>query len=503
MTSFLHQGYMIFDGPDLTTSEMAVITGFTNRPRTHWPPPAERRFRGFTEPMRADTSLRAPCSPGRDADLTGGMLAIRPGNVGGIVQVGAAKAAIAGLLALAFAADGPIHLSRVPDSSDWTESLENLRRLGCSICLDRSRGLLGLDHPACLVGQHSASRPMQSRALLPLTGLLARAGHLRLPLPGGCNIGPRPLNLHIRVLRQFGIDLKICPAALEVRCTRRAKPQAVVLSGRSVGESQQALMTALTTPGEWPIMHLADSPETRFLVEAFTRLGIGRRLGRHSAVVFGGTRISKGSSIEVPSDPIEAGNWAILGGLSYDGVYLPCSKDPDLARLLSKLASVGLLIDRGTDLLRVRRGNTTPRLGVVSTREGIHTDYHSALMALATTGSSWTLFRDDVFPGRVAMVREIAHSTHRSELLRIGQCLLPCRWRSWRLIGPAVLAARDFWIPDIRTGFGQVLLGLLAQEPFRLHGIHVVRRGFPRIELNLQSLGQYVTSPPAPLLVER
>ena len=457
---------------------------------------------------RTDLRLRNTStwpSPDRGADLRNETLTICPHTVGGIVRVGAAKAAIPGLLALAFASDEPIHMSRMPESSDWTESLEVLRRLGCTIRVDRAEGYLGLEHPASFVESEGVSQPMQSRALLPLTGLLATAGHICLPLPGGCNIGPRPLDLHKKVLRHFGIEMNICSGAIATECVRKTKPHTVVLSGRSVGESLQALVTALGTPGAWPIVHLANAPETRFLVDVLTRLGIARRVNRHSAVVLGGARIPRGIRVDVPSDPIETGNWAILGGLSLDGVYLPSSQDPDLARLLSVLARAGLLIERETDLFCVRRGDTSPKpsLGFVSTQMGVHTDYHSALMAFATTASSWSLFRDHVFPERVSIVREIALSTRQPESLRVGHCLLPRRWRSWRLIWPTVLAARDFRIPDIRTGFAQLLLGLLAQEPFRLHGVDLIRRGFPRLNSNLQALGQHVVSSPAAGVSER
>lgn len=400
-------------------------------------------------------------------------------RLSGEVTIHGAKNSVLPILAATVLAPGVSVIHNCPDLSDVTASLNILEHLGCQTCregdtvtVDASR-LERCDVPDELM------REMRSSVIF-LGAVLARAGCADMNLPGGCELGPRPIDLHLSAMRALGAEIGEGPGGLH--CTApRLTGREISLSLPSVGATENIMLCACGAQGTTTIVNAAREPEIADLQDFLNALGAKVRGAGSSTILIEGGRALHGGEHTVIGDRIVAATYlaaaaAAGGDVSVRGVDW---------RHLSTVTSV--LREAGCD---VRSGKGSVRLTCAAPLRGVRpihtapypgfpTDAQAPLMAALASAAGTTVFVENMFESRYRHVDEL---TRMGADIRVeGRVAVVCGVP--RLHGSAVRAA------DLRGGAALAVAALGAEGNSVLTGLHHIDRGYARLEEDLRALG--------------
>lgn len=404
----------------------------------------------------------------------------------GTVPVSGAKNAALPIMAAALLADGAVELENVPQVADVATQARVLAALGMRV--ERVGGhrlrLWTITHrpyaaPARLVHRMRAS-------FCVLGPLLARRGRARVPLPGGCRIGPRPVDLHLRGLAALGADVQIVSGCVVARC-RRLHGARVDMSGAcgpTVTGTANVLCAAVLAQGETLITGAACEPEIVDLGRFLNSLGARiEGLGTCRVRVSGVDGLGGGGHTLIP-DRIEAGTLLLAGTISAGTVHVRGCRAEHLGAVLDALEAVGAEISSDAEGV-CASGPLRPRAVALRARPypGLPTDLQPLFTALLTIGRGRSLVRDEVFCERWG---------HLAGLRCMGACfdVVP---GGVAIQGVTRLRGADVAATDIRGGAALVLAGLGATGKTRVEGAGYLDRGYERLEAKLAGLGAAVT----------
>ena len=399
-------------------------------------------------------------------------------RLSGEVTIHGAKNSVLPILAATVLAPGVSVIHNCPDLSDVTASLNILEHLGCQTCregdtvtVDASR-LERCDVPDELM------REMRSSVIF-LGAVLARAGCADMNLPGGCELGPRPIDLHLSAMRALGAEIGEGPGGLH--CTApRLTGREISLSLPSVGATENIMLCACGAQGTTIIVNAAREPEIVDLQDFLNALGAKVRGAGSSTILIEGGRALHGGEHTVIGDRIVAATYlaaaaAAGGDVSARGVDW---------RHLSTVTSV--LREAGCD---VRSGKGSVRLTCAAPLRGVRpihtapypgfpTDAQAPLMAALSSAAGTTVFVENMFESRYRHVDEL---TRMGADIRVeGRVAVVCGVP--RLHGSAVRAA------DLRGGAALAVAALGAEGDSVLTGLHHIDRGYARLEDDLRAL---------------
>ncbi|MGL5827203.1 MAG: hypothetical protein ACRCYU_20665 [Nocardioides sp.] len=380
----------------------------------------------------------------------------------GTVVVTGSKACVPPLLGLEILNGAAPKVVNAPESSDLTEALRIL-----TLCAPGAISSRLPDHQRCSDPASLYKRPMRSRAILPLTGLLAhRLGRVTLPLPGGCRIGERRIDTHLQVLGHFGIAVESRKLAMHVEASCRPSRYDLTLNRLSVGASLQAILLAIAVGEQGRSVHgLISVTETEFLLKTLARLGVASHRRQHdgtlSLTVIGTIETGSLPLIRVPKDDIEAGSW-LVGGLAAGGeLRVGSSKGPEIVRLVTWLRASGANVVELEDGYAASQQGAVMRMRPIDTRLGVHTDFVLPAAALARCQEQSPVVADHVFPHRAVAARLLAVEQPRPE---IG-------------------------VPDIRAGFANLIMALRRWDEFTVADPdELLSRGYPRLIAKLNDV---------------
>jgi len=397
----------------------------------------------------------------------------------GEVAVEGSKNATLPLLAATLLTDREIVLHRVPALSDVQNMLEILKHLGKSIeplgegsYRIRQAGRLSGTVPHALIHRMRAS-------FLVLGPLLARLGEAEISLPGGCAIGLRPVDLHLRGLQAMGAELKLRGKIVSAR-TAGLRAAEIHLSYPSVGATEHILMAAALVPGRTVILNPAREPEVDDLIAFLKELGA--KIGRSSGYIeIEGQRELGGGEHSVIPDRICAGTYLIAGALTGGKVAVRCNPW-HLSPLTAKLKEMGVEIEEEPGGLAVSCKGRTYRAVEIETRPypGFPTDMHPPIMPLLALADGESILRETVFEDRFAYV---------GELCRMGANIR--LWGQTAIVrGVEALRGEEVRAGDIRAGVALVLAGLAAHGTTVVHDSEDhIQRGYSDLAGTLQKLG--------------
>ena len=407
---------------------------------------------------------------------------IRGGSrIEGSVQICGAKNAALPQIAAALLSSEPLELVNVPEVSDVTSMLALMREFGVAATHGPGRPLV-LDARASRNAQAPYDMVRKMRAgILVLALLLARFGEARVSLPGGCAIGARPIDLHLKALEALGADVALDGGYINARSKNgRLQGGRIVLSSPSVGATETALMAATLARGETEILNAARDPEVCDLALCLSAMGASiDGAGTHRILVQGVDALRQARH-ELITDRIEAGTYAIAAAITGGQLEI-------LGAHLEHLGSVGAVLESaGAQIWPTDRGLMIVRSGPLQAADlttepypGFPTDLQAQFMALMTIASGASVIRETVFESRFM---------HVPELGRLG-ANISLQGSTALVRGVQRLHGAEVMATDLRASVSLVLAALVADGETTVHRIYHLDRGYESLDRKLVQCG--------------
>jgi len=412
---------------------------------------------------------------------------IRGGNpLVGTIHVSGAKNSALPCMAAAILTEDEVTLDNIPQVRD----IETERRLLASMGAEVHLGDGSADHSTTIScrtlsdpeAKYEIVKTMRASSLV-LGPLVARAGMARVAMPGGCAIGGRPIDLHIKGLEMMGATIVQEHGYLEARADR-LKGAHLVFDKITVTGTEDLLMAAVLAEGETLMENCAREPEVCDLGALLMAMGANIEGAGTSTIHVRGVSRLHGARYRINPDRIEAGTFLIAGAITAgDLVVADCNPD-HLGAVIAKLREAGASIDiLGSDSIRVRSAGQL-KAADISTEEypGFPTDMQAQYMALASQSDGVSLVTENIFENRFM---------HVQELVRMG-ANIKVDGRTATVRGPANLSAAAVMCSDLRASASLVLAALVADGESILDRVYHMDRGYERIEEKLQSVGAQI-----------
>jgi UDP-N-acetylglucosamine 1-carboxyvinyltransferase len=408
---------------------------------------------------------------------------IGPTRLAGRVEIGGAKNAALPELAASLLTDEPLRLRSAPRVRDIRTMRRLLEHLGVETSEQedgalelRPTGLGQLDEaPYELVKTMRAS-------VLVLGPLLARLGHARVSLPGGCAIGVRPIDQHLEGLAALGADVRLEHGYVSVRADKLVGAR-YRFGVTSVTGTENLLMAAALAEGRTVLDNCAREPEIRDLALLLQKMGAQIEGAGSSKITIEGVRQLGGAEHTVIPDRIEGGTYLIAGALTGGSLELIGAQAADLAPLLEKLTECGCHLEIAEASIRLeRRGALRAKDVVTAPHPGFPTDLQAQYLALMTQAEGLSTLCETVFENRFQ---------HVPELNRMG-AEIEVEGSYARVQGPTPLSGATVMATDLRASASLVLAALVAEGETVVDRIYHLDRGYERMESKLQLLGARV-----------
>jgi UDP-N-acetylglucosamine 1-carboxyvinyltransferase len=399
----------------------------------------------------------------------------------GDVALAGAKNSALKLLAASLLTDEPCVIRRVPRITDIATMVAMLRALGADVQAAagelRVRAGERLDHCA----PYELVRTMRA-SIIVMGPLVARLGEAAIAMPGGCNIGPRRIDFHIRGLEKLGAAIDIDHGFIKVRASH-LKGAVVPLDYPSVGATENLVMAATAASGETVIENAAREPEIVDLCEFLAGMGAAIDGAGSSTIRIEGGHTLHGVEHEVVADRIEAGTYLIMGA-ACGGEVTTVGLDPvHLKLFLTKLQAMGVEVDEGARRITVRRdGPLCPTDISTLPHPGFATDLQAQTMVLLSLAEGTSIVTENVFENRFVVV---------DELNRLGAGITTSGHHAV-VEGPRTLSGTVVEAPDLRGGAALVTAGLVADGETEIRCVHHVHRGYEDLVGKLSRLGAAV-----------
>lgn len=401
----------------------------------------------------------------------------------GQVAVSGAKNSALVLMAGAVLCSDECSLRNVPSLADVSCMSEILAALG--VKLERSGDRLIIN--ASTIGQSKAPYELvsQLRASFFVIGpLLARLGVARIPLPGGCAIGARPVDLHVRGLQALGAEVQIDHGivyAYVKGVNKRLKGAKIYLDYPSVGATETLMMAATLADGETTIENAAQEPEVIDLANFCRAMGAKiRGAGTNTITIAGVSRLHTADYSIIP-DRVEAGTFLVAGAITRSEILVSPVIPDHLTAVIAKLQAIGVqVVNEGTHSVRVIPSqNILPTDIETLPYPGFPTDMQAQFMALLTLSEGDSIISETVFENRMG---------HVPELSRMGADIR-IKGNHAIIRGVPMLSGAPVVATDLRASAALVLAGLAANGKTTIQNLHHLDRGYEQLESKLQKLG--------------
>jgi UDP-N-acetylglucosamine 1-carboxyvinyltransferase len=400
----------------------------------------------------------------------------------GTVQVSGAKNAALPAMAAALLTSEPVHLENIPRVRDIITMGRLLAHMQVRVEMEEVPPTgVTLQAEKVFHGEAPYELVKTMRAsVLTLGPLVARFGYARVSLPGGCAIGARPIDLHIKALERMGAEISVAHGYVEARA-KRLRGAEILFDKITVTGTENIMAAATLAEGETLISNAAREPEVSDLAEMLNRMG-GRIEGAGTPTIrIRGVERLRGTTHRVIPDRIEAGTFLAAAALTGGELTLTDCAPQHLKAVLDKFASCGVEFRiEGKDRLWVRAPGKL-RAADVTTEEypGFPTDMQAQYMALATQAQGTSVITETIFENRFL---------HASEMVRMG-ANITIEGRQAVVRGPSSLSGATVIASDLRASASLVLAGLVAQGTTWVDRIYHLDRGYNRIEEKLCALG--------------
>ncbi|MDP1808857.1 MAG: UDP-N-acetylglucosamine 1-carboxyvinyltransferase [Actinomycetota bacterium] len=404
---------------------------------------------------------------------------VRGGNpLVGEVKISGAKNSALKIMAASILTSEPVVIGNVPYIRDVSVMSEVLGELGLSVertngsVTLQAKGPIGMEAPYQLVSQMRAS-------IIVLGPLLARLGRARVAMPGGCNIGLRKIDLHIRGLEMLGAKIDVGQASIEARADVLVGAN-IPLDFPSVGATENIMMAACLARGTTVLDNAAREPEIVDLADCLNQMGACISGAGTSTMIIEGVDRLHGVSFNIIPDRIEAGTFLVAGAITGGDLTVTSVKPEQMGMVLKKLEQIGYKVDVGDSTVNIKGAGGPCGINISTLpHPGFPTDMQASFMSLLSLAEGTSIITENIFENRFSFVQELNHLGGRVNIERHHAVV----------IGKRTFGAGTVKAPDLRAGAALVVAGLAAGGLVEISDIHHIERGYENFTGRLQVLG--------------
>jgi UDP-N-acetylglucosamine 1-carboxyvinyltransferase len=412
---------------------------------------------------------------------------IRGGNpLVGTIRVSGAKNSALACMAAALLTEEDVTLENIPQVRDIETERRLLASMGAEVWLgdgnNGHRTMISCRTLSDPEAKYEIVKTMRASSLV-LGPLVARTGMARVAMPGGCAIGGRPIDLHIKGLEKMGAKITQEHGYLEARVDR-LRGAHLVFDKITVTGTEDLLMAAVLAEGETLMENCACEPEIPDLAALLTAMGARIEGAGTSTIRVQGVSRLHGARYRINPDRIEAGTFLVAGAITGGDLVVSNCNASHLGAIIAKLEETGVRVDiLAPDKVRVRTDRPL-QAADISTEEypGFPTDMQAQYMALATQAEGVSVVKENIFENRFM---------HVQELVRMG-ANIKVDGRTATVRGPAKLSAAAVMCSDLRASASLVLAALVADGESILDRVYHMDRGYERIEEKLAGVGAQI-----------
>lgn len=401
-------------------------------------------------------------------------------RLSGTVKVEGAKNAVLPVIAASLLADeGTSTIYNVPPLADVYTINEVLRHLHADVSYDHSMISVKADKTLSIEAPFEYVRKMRASFLV-MGPLLARVGHARIALPGGCAIGSRPIDQHLKGFEAMGAQVTIGNGFIEATVNGRLKGASIYLDFPSVGATENIMMAAALAKGVTLIENSAREPEIEDLAKYLNAMGAKVEGATTGTIRIEGVERLHGAEHEILPDRIEAGTFMVAAAITGGNVLLENAKASDLRPITAKLEEMGVIVENELDGVRVIGPDRLKAADIKTMpHPGFPTDMQSQMMALLLKAEGTSVITETVFENRFMHVEEF----------RRMNADIKIEGRSAIISGPGSLQGAEVSATDLRAGAALVIAGLVSEGVTRVNELKHIDRGYVNFHGKLSALG--------------
>ena len=399
----------------------------------------------------------------------------------GELRVSGAKNAALPILAATLLADEPVTIGNLPHLHDITTMIELLGCMGVGLTIDEK---MSIEVDAGSISEYSAPYELvktMRASILVLGPMVARFGRAHVSFPGGCAIGSRPVDLHLKGLQAMGADITVDGGYINASVTGRLQGAHIIMEMVTVGGTENILMAATLAEGETIIENAAREPEVVDLAQCL--IAMGAKISGHGTdtIIVQGVERLGGCHYDVMPDRIEAGTYLVAAAATGGSLRLRDACPQHLEAVLHKLEDAGATITTGEDWIQLDMDGRRPRAVNIKTAPypGFPTDMQAQFTAMNAVADGTSAVTETVFENRLIQ-------TH--EMNRMGANIV-IEGNTAIITGRASLKGAPVMATDLRASASLVIAGLVANGETCVDRIYHIDRGYECIEEKLQQLG--------------
>jgi len=404
-----------------------------------------------------------------------------PTKLSGTVTISGAKNAALPLITLTLLAHNQITMSNTPEVADIKTLLKLLQNLGASYTLENHVLKIDTSTVHHTMANYDIVKTMRA-SILVLGPLLARFGHCEVSLPGGCAIGQRPIDLHLKAMEAMGATITIHAGYVHAVAPEGLKGAHIIFDKITVTGTANVVMAAALAHGKSVLVNCAKEPEVVQLCEILRDSGIditGIGTSEITIVGTGGKTIDM-VDFEVIPDRIEAGTYLCAAAITDSTITLEKVRPDHLDAVTAKLEQMGCTFDIGEETMTIHPAAELKPVDIVTQEyPAFPTDMQAQFVALAIKAKGASTIDERLFENRFM---------HVSELQRLG-AEIKLNGHVATVIGPTEMAGADVMATDLRASSALVLAGMAAEGTTNVHRIYHLDRGYENLEQKLRALG--------------
>lgn len=406
-------------------------------------------------------------------------------QLSGSIEISGAKNSALPILTATLLSKNPLQISNLPNVADVNTLLKLLKILGAEYHFTQNHQIqIDTSKVKETTATYDIIRTMRASVLV-LGPLLARFGHCEVSLPGGCAIGARPVDLHIKAIEKMGAKIQIQNGYIIASASQGLKGASIVFDKITVTGTENILMAAALAKGKTKIINAAKEPEVVQLCEILQQAGVEiEGIGSSELEIQGSDgELLDMQDIFVIPDRIEAGTYLCAGAITNSSITLERIIPQHLQAIIDKFKEIGFDFIEKEDSLTLLQAKKRKAFEIITTEyPGFPTDMQAQFMALALVCEGVSTIEERLFENRFM---------HVNELQRMG-ANITLKGHIASVIGEAELKGADVMATDLRASSALVLAGLVAQGSSQIHRIYHLDRGYENLELKLQKLGAKV-----------